>query len=64
MIDFLIAAVLFTWVISGILDYNLIIDGVVVSEENFSRFDKSLLFILCIIGGPITLKRHLNNSRE
>ena len=64
MIDFLIAAGLSIWIISGVLDYNLIIDGIIRDEPDIKDFEKFLIFVFCIIAGPISLKRHFNNTKK
>ena len=64
MCDFLIAAFIYTWIFTGIIDYNLIIDNVIMEEPEIEIVGKLIIFILSIIGGPISLKNHINNTKK
>jgi len=59
MCDFLIAAFIYTWIFTGIIDYNVIME-----EPEIEIVGKLIIFILSIIGGPISLKNHINNTKK
>jgi hypothetical protein len=59
-----VCPLVFTWIVMGILDYNLIIDNIVNTEPKFNNKDRVILFIICIILGPISLKRHFDNTKK